>query len=49
VDNLGPLVGLEKGAPIFFYDFVRITAIFCFFDDKEIVKFAFDSFDEFQV
>jgi Ca2+-binding EF-hand superfamily protein len=48
IDQLGPLIGLDRGAPVFFYDFVRITAIFSFFDERELVKFCFDTFDCYQ-
>lgn len=47
--NMGAVIGLDKGSPLFFFDFLRMACIFCMFDDKELVKFAYDTFDEYGV
>ena len=46
VENLSCLIGVPQGTPYNFYDFVRIVSIFCCFDDFELLKFAFDTFDK---
>ena len=49
VRNMGAVIGLDQGSPLFFFDFLRMACIFCMFDDRELVKFAYDSFDEYGV
>ena len=38
VENLGALISLEEGAAYSYFDFVRITATFCCFDEQELLK-----------